>query len=168
MQKNLVIFGLVWCLLSISLSPAGFAESPAASLPQNEQLEKNPWFAFAFSLAIPGTGQMYVEERIWPEALITAGLSLGLAAYLLIDQQRSASIQERVVRGGAVQRLPDAHWDALTLAMQIALPALWIWNFGDAWRRAETYNRKVTKPLDPAKNAYIMKGSLVSVTLWQF
>lgn len=168
MRKHLVIVWLVWLLLNISLSPVGLAESPVMRVAANEQQEKNPWFAFAFSLVVPGTGQMYVEERIWPEAMITAGLYLGLAAYLLVDQQRSLSIQERVIRGGIVQKLPDAHWDALTLAMQIALPALWIWNFGDAWRRAETYNQKVTKPLDPTENAYIMKESLISVRLWQF
>ncbi|PIQ26811.1 hypothetical protein COW36_00320 [bacterium (Candidatus Blackallbacteria) CG17_big_fil_post_rev_8_21_14_2_50_48_46] len=174
MQKNLVIFGLVWCIMMTILVPSGFAESTkteetlSVQTDETEALEKSPWLAFAFSLALPGSGQMYVEERIWPEVLITVGLALGVAAYFWVDQQRASSIQDRVVRDGSTQRLPEAHWEALTLALQIALPGLWIWNFGDAWRRAEAYNQKVTNTLDPAENAYIMKGSLVSVTLWQF
>jgi hypothetical protein len=170
MQKNLVIFGLVWCLLFAMLAPVGLAEKLEQQeivAQEQDRGEKSPWLAFAFSLVVPGTGQMYVEERIWPEALITVGLALGIVAFFVVDQQRAGSIKDRTING-STQRLPDAQWDALTLALQIALPGLWIWNFGDAWRRADSHNQKVINTLDPAENAYIMKGSLVTVTLWQF
>ena len=151
MQKNLVIFGLVWCLLFATLTPVSLAEetlkSPNQGLEEPSEEEKSPWLAFAFSLAVPGTGQMYVEERVWPEVLITAGLALGVVVFFLVDQQRTASLKYRTVTLNGVpttERLPDAHWEAFTLALQLALPGLWIWNFGDSttsvdWSPTHTY-----------------------------
>ncbi len=165
MAKNLLIYGIICCLLASGAPFSANAQTPAPRMEQ-KAAEKQAWLAAALSLLMPGSGQMYVEERIWPEALITAGLLLGCAVFWGVDQQRAGSVRERVVRGESL-RLADAHWDALTLALQIAIPALWLWNSGDAWRRAESL-QKVTNPLDPAENAYIMKGRLVSVTLWQF
>ena len=163
MAKNLLICGIVCCLLG---SGPLFPARAETARTEQKATEKNAWMAAGLSLLVPGSGQMYVEERVWPEALITAGMLLGCAVFWAVDQQRAGSVRERVVRGETLQ-LADAHWDALTLALQIAIPALWLWNSGDAWRRAESL-QKVTHPLDPAENAYIMKGRLVSVTLWQF
>lgn len=129
--------------------------------------EKNPWVAAGFSLLLPGSGQMYVEERIWPEVLITVGLAAAVVAYVIIDQQRAASIELRTIQG-VERRVAAAHWDALTLIMQIAIPSLWLWNAGDAYRRAEMFEEKVTGELDTRTNAYIIEENLVSVTLWQF
>lgn len=134
--------------------------------------EKNPWLAAGFSILLPGSGQMYVEERIWPEALITAGMALAVIAFVVVDQQRAGSIRERTITGSAgqttTQRVADAHWDALTLLLQIAVPSLWLWNAGDAYRRAEKFEENVIRDLERNTNAYIIEENLVSVTLWQF
>lgn len=138
---------------------------PSASPPQDD--EKSPWLAAGFSLLLPGSGQMYVEERVWPEILITAGIGLAVAAWVVFDQLRAGSIKERVISGLTVRRA-DAQWDALTLLMQITVPSLWLWNAGDAFHRAEKFGEKVTGELDSHTNAYIIEENLVSVTLWQF
>ena len=129
--------------------------------------EKNPWAAAGFSLLLPGSGQMYANESIWPEALITVGIAATLGLFIFFNQQRAGSISERTING-QTRQAPDAHWDALTLAFQIAVPSLWLWNAGDAYRQTEKHNEKVIKDLDFEQNAYIMKENLVSVTLWQF
>lgn len=142
-----------------------FEPLPSASPRQDD--EKNPWAAAGFSLLLPGSGQMYVEERVWPEILITAGIGLAVAAWVVFDQLRAGSIKERVISGLTVRRA-DAQWDALTLLMQITVPSLWLWNAGDAFHRAEKFGEKVTGELDSHTNAYIIEENLVSVTLWQF
>ena len=135
-------------------------QTPASS-------EKNPWLAAGFSLILPGTGQMYVEERIWPEVLITAGMLVALSGFVIVDQQRTASIKERTINN-TPQRLADVHWDVLMLVFQIAIPSLWLWNTGDAFSRAENFEEKVTQELKRISNAYIIEENLLSVTLWQF
>lgn len=141
-------------------------ESPTETPPRQTD-EKNPWLAAGFSLLVPGTGQMYVEERIWPEILIPIGLALAIGAFVAVDQLRAGSIKERTISGVSVMRA-DAQWDALTLLLQIAVPSLWLWNAGDAFHRAEMIEEKVTGELDSRANAYIIEENLVSVTLWQF
>lgn len=132
-----------------------------------QTVEKNPWLASGFSLVLPGTGQMYVEERIWPEILITAGMLVALSGFVIIDQQRTASIKERVINN-VPQKLADVHWDVLMLVFQIAIPSLWLWNTGDAFARAENFEENVTQELKRISNAYIIEENLLSVTLWQF
>lgn len=146
------------------------ATSPGMSEQPHTQLqdEKNPWIAAGFSLLLPGSGQMYAEERIWPEILITAGMALAVVTFIIIDQQRAASIKTRNIEGQGEKRIADAHWDALTLVLQIAVPSLWLWNAGDAYHRVEMFKEKVTGELDSHTNAYIIEENLVSVTLWQF
>lgn len=181
------LFALLLCLQLLML-PAGaqiFPEpepspsaspspspSPFESLDPEPPAEKNPWVAAGFSLLLPGSGQMYVEERIWPEALITAGIALAVLAFVVVDQQRAGSIRERTVTDASGQivsrRTADAHWDALTLLFQIAVPSLWLWNAGDAYRRAEKFEENVIRDLERDTNAYIIEENLVSVTLWQF
>lgn len=139
---------------------------PTPTLPPSD--EKNPWLAAGFSLLLPGSGQMYVEERVWPEVLITAGMALAVIAFVVVDQQRAASIKDRPIDGGVTQRLADAHWDALTLLLQIGVPSLWLWNAGDAFSRAERSQENVIPDLERDSNAYIIEENLVSVTLWQF
>lgn len=168
MWKKILLIG---CLLLSSSLPGwcqtGPAEPAPAEIETNNPDQKNPWVAAGFSV-LPGAGQMYVHERIWPDVLITIGVLSALGLFLFFDQQRSGSISERTINPGQTQRLPDAHWDALTLAFQIAVPSLWLWNMGDAYRQAEIENEKVIRELDSNSNAYIMKENLVSVTLWQF
>lgn len=163
---------LVCLLLSGFFQPVWAQETPEESPAEASELtplstEKNPWAAAGFSLLVPGAGQMYVEERVWPEILITAGMALAVTAFVIIDQQRAASIKDRTING-QTQRLADAHWDALTLLLQIAVPSLWLWNAGDAFRRAENFEENVTQGLERNSNAYIIEENLVSVTLWQF
>lgn len=154
-----------------SASPSA-SPSPLESLDPEPPAEKNPWLAAGFSLLVPGTGQMYVEERLWPEVLITAGIAVAVIAFVVVDQQRAGSIKERSVTDAsgqiATRRTADAHWDALTLLLQIAVPSLWLWNAGDAYRRAEMFEENVIRDLERDTNAYIIEENLVSVTLWQF
>lgn len=146
-------------ILGSSIAPARAAEKDTGN--------KNPWMAAGLSLLVPGSGQMYVEEEVWPEILITAGMALALATFFWVDQQRSASIRPREI-GSTTQNLADAHWDALTLILQIAVPSLWLWNAGDAYKRAEDSGEKVIPELERFGKAYIIEENLVSVTLWQF
>lgn len=161
---------LFWCVWTFC-TPAVFAQTPTSeseeTISERPSDEKNPWAAAGFSLIIPGTGQMYVEERAWPEVLITAGMALAVAAWVVVEQQRSGSVRERLINGQS-QLAADAHWDALTLICQIAVPALWLWNAGDAYKRAEMFQENVTGDLENQTNTYIIEENLVSVTLWQF
>ena len=161
-------------LLSFGLALAQEAEpvpvpspSPSATEPA-PPADKNPWLAAGFSLLLPGSGQIYVEERFWPETLITLGMAAAVLTFVIVDQQRAASIQLRRVEGQGERRLAAAHWDALTLLLQIAIPSLWLWNAGDAYQRAEKFDEKVMRELDSQANPYIIEENLVSVTLWQF
>ena len=129
--------------------------------------EKNPWLAFSLSLVAPGMGQVYVTEKWWPGVPILVGMALGVVGLVLVQQQRDASLSERDIRGQK-QRLPDAGWETLLLTLQIALPSLWIWNFADAYQRAEKYNEKVMNNIDPTRDKTIIKGRFLSITLWQF
>ncbi|MEZ0369569.1 MAG: hypothetical protein ACAI44_10820 [Candidatus Sericytochromatia bacterium] len=171
-SKLKAILGLT-LLLQLQLLPVRAQEPEPIPTPTAVAIqaplpsEKNPWMAAGFSLLLPGSGQMYVEERIWPEVLITAGMALAVLAFVLVDQQRAGSIKERVVNG-QTRRLADAHWEALTLVLQIAVPSLWLWNAGDAFHRAEMFEEKVIPDLDTPTNPYIIEENLVSVTLWQF
>lgn len=129
---------------------------------------KDPWTAAGLSLVLPGSGQMYVNEQIWPEILITAGIASSVLLFFVVDQQRATSIRPRNV-GSQTQNLADAHWDALTLILQIGVPSLWLWNAGDAYRQAESLgSEEVISELNASSKSYIMKKNLVSVTLWQF
>ncbi len=150
-------------LISIQL----FVFPVTAQTENSSDDDKNPWAAAGFSLVLPGSGQMYANESIWPEALITLGMAAAVGLFIFFNQQRADSISERMING-QTRQAPDAHWDALTLAFQIAVPSLWLWNAGDAYRQTEKHNEKVIKDLDFEPNAYIMKENLVSVTLWQF
>lgn len=129
--------------------------------------EKNPWAAGFFSMLIPGAGQIYVEEEFWPHVLVTVGFIALAGAYIVIKDQRDASLKIREVNN-IEQNLPDAHLEALLVASQIALPSYWIWNFGDAYRKAEEYNKKVINNLNPTQKSDIMNERLVSITLWRF
>jgi len=154
-------------ILILLLSFQLFVSPVSAQTDTPSDDEKNPWTAAGFSLLLPGSGQMYANESIWPEALITVGIAAAVGLFIFFNQQRADSISERTING-QTRQAPDAHWDALTLAFQIAVPSLWLWNAGDAYRQAEKHNEKVIKDLDSEPNAYIMKENLVSVTLWQF
>ncbi|MGV3525655.1 MAG: hypothetical protein ACO1RX_15640 [Candidatus Sericytochromatia bacterium] len=164
-------FALVFCCLWSFCTAPVLAQTPSSesedSVYSVSNAEKNPWAAAGFSLLLPGSGQMYVEERVWPEVLITAGMALAVTAWVAVEQQRSGSLRQRVINGQS-QRAADAHWDALTLICQIAVPALWLWNAGDAYKRAEMFQENVTGDLENQANTYIIEENLVSVTLWQF
>lgn len=138
----------------------------AATLEQETSPEKNPWLAAGLSLVAPGMGQVYVEESWWPGVPILGGLLIGAVTYFWADHQRDASIRVRNIRGQDM-RLADAGWDMLVLILQIALPSLWIWNFADAYRRAEIYNQKVTDDLEGRAESAIIKGRFLLVT-WKF
>lgn len=171
MKKNLVILGLVFCFLVCCSGPVWAQDIYQLQLPDSateadlNSGEKQPWLAAGMSLLVPGTGQMYVQENVWPGLLITGGMAVGVGAFFFVDAQRAASIKTRTVRNQEM-RLADAHWEALLLILQIALPSIWLWNFGDAYRQAETHNRQLLGP-DPTETS-ILKESALSITLWQF
>lgn len=111
---------------------------------------------------------MYVNESFWPEAFITLTAAAGLTAFFIVDQQRANSIRPREVNGGLTKDLADAHWEAILLILQIAIPSFWLWNTGDAFKNAEKHNKKVIRNLNSLTKAYIIEENLFSVTLWQF
>jgi len=173
MKFHLTLKILLTLLLFCWQPVCAYAQTSPPSEPLESQTyrsgqdNKNPWIAAGMSLALPGSGQMYVNEQIWPEILITAGIAAAVLVFFVVDQQRAASIQPRSI-GSQTQNLADAHWDAMTLILQIAVPSLWLWNAGDAYRQAELQSEKVMPELNSGSNAYIIKENLVSVTLWQF
>lgn len=124
--------------------------------------------AAGLSLIVPGAGQMYVNESVWPESLITLTAIASIATFFWVNQQRADSIRPREVNGGLTKDLADAHWEALLLILQIAIPSFWLWNTGDAFKNAEKHNQKVIRNLNSLSKAYIIEENLFSVTLWQF
>jgi hypothetical protein len=130
--------------------------------------DKNRFGAAGLSLLLPGAGQMYVNESIWPEALITLTAVAGIAAFFIVDQQRANSIRPREINGGQTKDLADAQWEAILLLLQIAIPSFWLWNAGDAFKNAEKHNKNVIRNLTSLSKAYIIEENLFSVTLWQF
>jgi len=158
LNKNTII---LFCFLLNLLS------SPALAQDLEQSKEKNPWLAAGMSMVLPGSGQIYVEENFWPEILISLGVISTAALFFIIDHQRDLSIQPREI-GSQTENRADAHLDAMTLILQIAAPSLWLWNAGDAYKRAESSNEKVIRELERFGKAYIIEENLVSVTLWQF
>lgn len=147
--------------------------SPGSSSNEEYTLEadeedKSPFAAAGLSLLVPGLGQMYVNESIWPESLITLGAAASIATFLVVDQQRQNSIRMREVSGGQTKELADAQWEAILLILRIAIPSLWLWNTGDAFQQAQKHNLNVIRNLNSLSKAYIIEENLFSVTLWQF
>lgn len=157
-MKRLLLICILF--LHVTLQPAALAQSEQAG-------EKNPWAAAGASLLVPGSGQMYVKERVWPEIWISAGVIGSLIGLFVIDYFRRDSVSIRNIDGQNTQ-LADAYLEAFMLIFQIGVPSLWLWNAGDAYRQAELHNEKVTGDLNSPANAYIIEENLVSVTLWQF
>ncbi len=160
--------------VSCIYAPCSLAQTdPSTSAPENyavspEDEDKNRWAAAGLSLLVPGAGQMYVNESIWPEALITLTAAGSLLLFVWVDQQRAGSIRPREVNGGITKDLADAHWEAILLLLQIAIPSFWLWNTGDAFKNAEKHNQNVIRNLNSLSKAYIIEENLFSVTLWQF
>ena len=121
-------------------------EGSLSDLEQEDDLEeKNALLAFSMSLLVPGAGQIYVEENWWPGAIILTGLTLGIVGFIFIDQARQASLKPSSKTTGTENNMvTDARLELVTLVLQIGLPSLWIWNFADAFKRAEDCNKKVT------------------------
>lgn len=140
---------LCYCLIFHS-----FVLDAHAQIDKEEETlqEKNPWLAFGMSFIVPGAGQIYVDEDWWPGAIILVGITVGIVSFIFVDQARIASLHEGINPDGTTKKNPDgtvlmvtdARLEMLTLILQIGLPSLWIWNFGDAFKRAEEYNKKVT------------------------